>query len=88
LFGALQMQNYWLPAIMIVGSIISFYYYFGIIRQMFMRSNEQRPVYNTVPLQIVIWICALLTLALGIYPNIVNDFVFKSFNIFTDLFFS
>jgi NADH-quinone oxidoreductase subunit N len=87
LFGALQDREFWLAAIMIIGSIISFFYYFGIIRQMFMRSNESEPVFSTIPLQVTLWLCALLTLALGIYPNPLLDFIHSIFSPTADLFF-
>jgi NADH-quinone oxidoreductase subunit N len=87
LFGAIREQDIWLAAIMIVGSIISFFYYFGIIRQMFMRSNEQKTVFRSVPLQIVLWLCAILTLVLGIYPNLIVEFVGSLFSVPEDLFF-
>ncbi|MCG6197287.1 NADH-quinone oxidoreductase subunit N, partial [Anoxybacillus sp. LAT_38] len=35
--GAIAQENYWLAAIMIATSVVSYYYYFGIIRQMYMR---------------------------------------------------
>jgi NADH-quinone oxidoreductase subunit N len=86
LFGSLQDQQYWLSAVMIVGSIISFFYYFGIVRQMFMRNHESQKVFSNAPLQIVIWLCAILTLALGIYPNLVINFVESIYSLPTDLF--
>ncbi len=87
LFGSIREQDYWLAAVMIAGSIISFFYYFGIIRQMFMRSNEQKAVFRSVPLQVVLWFCAILTLALGLYPNLVLEFVSSLFSVPEDLFF-
>lgn len=45
LLGAASVKAYWLLAIMVLSSVISYYVYFGIIRQMFMRSagaTEQR----------------------------------------------
>jgi NADH-quinone oxidoreductase subunit N len=85
LFGTMQEQAFWLAAIMIIGSIISFFYYFGFIRQMFMRSNEQEPIYFSWPLQIVIWICTILTFALGIYPNIIIEFTHSTYQFLQDL---
>jgi len=70
LLSAAQMKDYWLAAIMIVTSVISYYFYFSIIRQMFMRTAETEAKLNVaVPTGIAIWICVAATLALGFLPN-------------------
>jgi NADH-quinone oxidoreductase subunit N len=88
LLGAVQAHQYWLAAIMIATSIISFYYYFTIIRQMFMRSNESSEVKLTGPLAVTIWLCAIATLLLGLVPHIVIEYIESVFSITFDLFFS
>lgn len=40
LLGAERAQAYWIVAIMVLSSVISYYFYFGLIRQMFMRSSN------------------------------------------------
>ncbi|RJX36912.1 NADH-quinone oxidoreductase subunit N [Paenibacillus pinisoli] len=40
LLGAERAQAYWIVVIMVLSSVISYYFYFGLIRQMFMRSSN------------------------------------------------
>ena len=74
LLSAVQMKDYWLAAIMVVTSVISYYFYFSIIRQMFMRTAETEAKLSVpVPTGIVAWICVVATLALGFLPNAFMD---------------
>ncbi|MDF2669353.1 MAG: dehydrogenase subunit [Paenibacillus sp.] len=87
LLGTLQVQKYWLAAILIGTSVISFYYYFGVIRQMFMRSTYNESEFESkVPAQIALWICAGATLALGIFPHIVLGVIESIFSLPYDFF--
>lgn len=75
LLGAANAKAYWLVAIMVVSSVISYYFYFGIARQMFMRSGGAAEdggngeIRIPVPTGIVIWVCAAATIALGLFPG-------------------
>lgn len=72
LAGSLQMHAYWLAAVMILTSVVSYYYYFRIVRQMFMRKLDGEvngKMTLPIPLAIVIWICAAATFILGIMPQ-------------------
>ncbi|MEC0225783.1 NADH-quinone oxidoreductase subunit N [Paenibacillus alba] len=72
ILGTMQTKQYWLGSLMILTSVVSLYYYFGIVRQMFMRSDyEPAEVKVSVPLGITVWLCALVGLALGFVPHIV-----------------
>jgi NADH-quinone oxidoreductase subunit N len=87
ILGALETHKYWLVAIMIGASVIAYYYYFGLIRQMFMRSDiEARDVKPTLPLAIVIWICTVVTLLLGFFPQVVLNYIQSIFSLGKDLF--
>jgi NADH-quinone oxidoreductase subunit N len=87
LLGTLQNQMYWLPAVMIATSIISYFYYFGIIRQMFMRSTSvEEPVVLKPTLQITIWICTVATVILGVYPQGLLRYFDQIFSLTRDLF--
>jgi NADH-quinone oxidoreductase subunit N len=89
LLGALETAKYWLAAIMIGTSVISYYYYFGLIRQMFMRSDmEDKDVKPTVPLAITIWICTAITLLLGFFPQVLLNYIQSIFMVGKDLFMS
>jgi NADH-quinone oxidoreductase subunit N len=88
LLGAASVKAYWLVAIMAVSTVISYYFYFGIIRQMFMRSNGDEEDVVTVPAVtgVVIWICAAATVALGILPGPLMKWIDTVFSIQADLF--
>jgi len=87
LLGAAQSQAYWIVAVMVAASAISYYFYFGIVRQMFMRAaTQETEVPVPVPAGIVIWLCAVLTVALGIIPGPVLGWINEHFSIFNDLF--
>ncbi|MCR8844766.1 NADH-quinone oxidoreductase subunit N [Paenibacillus sp. SC116] len=48
LLGAVATHTLWLAIVMMVTSVISFYVYFGFIRQMFMRNSESGSYSQTV----------------------------------------
>ncbi|OEH85452.1 NADH-quinone oxidoreductase subunit N [Desulfuribacillus stibiiarsenatis] len=73
--GVMTGQMYWLAAIMAVTSIISFYYYFGIIREMYMRDTDKRSILLPSTLSITIAICLVGTIGLGVFPNILTNFL-------------
>jgi NADH:ubiquinone oxidoreductase subunit 2 (subunit N) len=160
LLGAANGKYYWIVAVMVLSSVISYYFYFGLVRQMFMRSSsglldarEERQGYSEeigdartqadavigelaaadegsgeegqvakregdfaaanrtpdgghatvdlalsddagrpdgtvrvpVPAGIVIWTCAILTLALGVFPQPLVVVIDSVFSILTDL---
>jgi len=86
LMGTLQNQTYWLAAIMLATSVVSYYFYFSIIRQMFMRSDESSPIRTTPTLGITIWICTIGTVAMGAYPQGVLGWIQDMFKLTRDLF--
>ncbi|QYR22076.1 NADH-quinone oxidoreductase subunit N [Paenibacillus sp. sptzw28] len=87
LLGAAQSKAYWIVAVMVASSVISYYFYFRVIRQMFMRSTgEEKDVQVPATTGIAIWLCAILTVALGIVPGPVMDWVNGHFSILGDLF--
>lgn len=87
MLGTMQMHQYWLAAVMIGTSVVSFYYYFGVIRQMFLRSStEDTAIRSTVTSQITIWICAAATLLTGLFPHVVLRFIEHIFSVQSDLF--
>ncbi len=86
LIGTMQAHMYWLGGVMIITAVLSFYYYFGLIRQMFMRvDSEDRPIRITAPLGIVIWFCAGISLALGILPGLLLRYIDSIFSLTRDL---
>ncbi|QHT63480.1 NADH-quinone oxidoreductase subunit N [Paenibacillus lycopersici] len=85
LLGAAQSKDYWIAAIMVVSSVISYYFYFGLVRQMFMRSTSDAIVRVPVASGIVIWLCAAATVALGIVPGPVFDWINSHLSLVNDL---
>jgi len=87
LIGALHVHLIWLAIIMIVTSIVSYYYYFAIIKQMFMRSlASDSPVRLTNPQAITIWFCAGATVILGFFPQWLLNAVRDVYSLFGDFF--
>lgn len=88
MLGTLHMQMYWLAAIMIATSIASFYVYFSIIRQMYMRRDpEDAPLRINGSLGLSIWICVAATIVLGLFPNVVFAYLDSMFSLFADFFY-
>ncbi|GGG84896.1 NADH-quinone oxidoreductase subunit N [Paenibacillus radicis (ex Gao et al. 2016)] len=87
LMGAASAKAYWLVAIMVISSVISYYFYFAIVRQMFMRSSseEESEIRVSAPTGIVIWLCAGATVALGLMPGLLMDWIQAIFTIRGDL---
>lgn len=79
--GALAQENYWLGAIMIITSVISYYYYFGIIRQMYMRpGTSEAPMVVPKGIWAFILLMAVATVFFGAFPGLVTDYVQVHFN--------
>lgn len=87
MFGAMENHQFWLAAIMILTSVVSFYYYFGLIRQMFMRyDDEAKDVKLTMPLAITLWVCAAAGVVMGFFPHRVLGWIQDVFSLGTDFF--
>ncbi len=87
LLGTLQLRNYWLGLIMIITSVASFYYYFGIIRQMFMRTSEvAKQITIPIPLGLTIWISAAATVLMGLFPSPILRWIEGTFSLVSDFF--
>ncbi len=84
--GAVIVDGYVLAGIIVITSIISYFYYFRIVKQMYMRpgtTEAKMPVGKTV--QVLVLVLFLLTVLLGLFPNVLYDFLNNNF-IFTDIF--
>ncbi|MDQ0874567.1 NADH:ubiquinone oxidoreductase subunit 2 (subunit N) [Paenibacillus sp. V4I3] len=87
LLGSIQTQHYWLAGIMIGTSVVSYYYYFGFNRQMFMRSDyEGAEIRVSTPLGITLWLCTAVMLVMGFYPQGVLGWIGSVFTMTQDLF--
>ncbi|UQD53568.1 NADH-quinone oxidoreductase subunit NuoN [Bacillus methanolicus] len=78
--------HYVLASVMIATTIVSYYYYFGIMTQMFFRPAENgEKVIVPAGIGVVIAVCAAATILFGIMPNLALDFLHTNFD-FKDLF--
>lgn len=85
MFGAVANHQYWLAAVMILTSVISFYYYFGLVRQMFMRRDEEETVLRPAePLVITLWLCAAAGVLMGFFPHLLIEGISQIFSFTTD----
>ena len=71
LFSAAIEQGYiWLVVVAILTSVISLYYYAGVIKQMYFSvASDQSSIKTTVNLKVALIICVAGVLACGIYPQ-------------------
>ncbi|WP_077215046.1 NADH-quinone oxidoreductase subunit NuoN [Bacillus dakarensis] len=86
--GALitEPAHYVLAAVMIATTVVSYFYYFGILTQMFFRPAASMEKINIpIGLVIAIIISVAATILFGILPNIGFDFLHTNFNGFVDL---
>lgn len=73
--GVMTRGMYWLAAVMALTSICSFYYYFSIIKQMYMQPTYRETLKAPASLSVVVWFCLLGTLVLGVMPNLLTNFL-------------
>lgn len=79
--GALATDNYWLAAVMIITSVVSYYFYFGIIRQMYMRpGTSESSLHVPKGIAVFVLLLAVATVFFGAFPGLVTDFVQVHFN--------
>ncbi len=85
--GALMTEpaHYVLVSIMVAATVVSYYYYFGILTQMFFRpaADQEKPA-QPASVSIVIGVCACAVIVFGILPNLAIDFLQSNFNQFAD----
>ncbi|MFC5469638.1 NADH-quinone oxidoreductase subunit N [Cohnella suwonensis] len=85
LFGTAQTHDYWIGAILLVTTIVSYAVYFGIIRQMYLRSGSVDGGLEVPAASgIVIGLCVIATLALGVFPSPVMSWIHDTFSVFSD----
>ena len=86
--GALitEPAHYVLAAVMIATTVVSYFYYFGILTQMFFRpAASDEKITIPIGLIIVIIISVVSTILFGLFPNLGFDFLHVNFNGFVDL---
>jgi NADH-quinone oxidoreductase subunit N len=70
--AAIEQRLYWLVMVALLTSVVSLYYYAGIIRVMYFdRSNDEAPAFGvTGGARWALWIAALGVIAMGVYPTL------------------
>ena len=70
------MGNWWLPAVMIVTTVVSYAFYFSIVRQMYLRPGTGGARLEVPPaLGLLIAVAAAGTIVLGIFPGLAFDWM-------------
>jgi NADH-quinone oxidoreductase subunit N len=84
LFSAAIEQGFiWLVVVAVLTSVISLYYYLGVVRQMyFQATTEEGAIATGGMLKVALVICVLGILLFGIYPNIFIDFANQAAMVF------
>ncbi|CAM3839423.1 NADH-quinone oxidoreductase subunit NuoN [Mesobacillus zeae] len=85
--GALMVDpaHYVLVSIMIATTVVSYFYYFGILTQMFFRPAAHHEKIALQPGTVItVIICAAATVVFGIMPQLAFDFFNSNFNQFID----
>jgi len=80
--SALTVQSYYLAGIMVLTSVVSYFYYFNIIRQMYMRpGHTEAKLAVPYSMQFVVLLTFLGTFLIGLLPNVMLDFISQNFNL-------
>jgi NADH-quinone oxidoreductase subunit N len=84
LFSAAIEQGYiWLVVVAILTSVISLYYYLGVVRQMYFQTSTEENILATgAALKTALIICVIGVLLFGIYPNIFLNFASQAALVF------
>lgn len=80
-------KAYVLASVLIATTVISYFYYFGIMTQMFFRpAASQEKITVPVGIWITVILCALGTIAFGIIPGLALDFYNGNLDVLLDFF--
>jgi NADH-quinone oxidoreductase subunit N len=72
--AAIETGLLWLAVVAIINSVISLYYYAGVIRAMYvMPATSETPIPEPPALQVALGIAGLGTLIIGLYPQPIID---------------
>lgn len=75
-FNAIAGQSFWLAGIMVVTTVISYFYYFEIVRQMFFRPPQDLDKWRLpAGVAAAVAIGVVGTVALGVMPQAVFDYL-------------
>lgn len=72
--------HYVLAGVMMATTVISYFYYFGIMKEMFFHQSEEKTIQVPAGIAIVVGICLVGTIAFGIMPNLAFEFFYNNFD--------
>jgi NADH-quinone oxidoreductase subunit N len=77
--------HYVLASVMIATTVVSYFYYFGVMTQMFFRPAQDKSRFN-IPfgILVVLLVSVVVSVWLGVAPNTALDFLHNHFNGFQD----
>ena len=65
----------WLVVVGVINSVISAYYYFGVIKVMYLSSPEsEEPILSRFPIRLAVGVTTVGVLVFGVYPIVLLDF--------------
>jgi NADH-quinone oxidoreductase subunit N len=78
--------HYLLASIMIATTVVSYFYYFGVMTQMFFRPASDEGKFGNIPfgILIVLIVAVVASVLFGVAPNIAINFLHNHFNEFRD----
>jgi NADH-quinone oxidoreductase subunit N len=78
--------HYILAAIMIATTVVSYFYYFGVMTQMFFRPASDESKFTNIPFGIIVvlLVAVVASVLFGVAPNLAMNFLQNHFNEFSD----
>jgi NADH-quinone oxidoreductase subunit N len=84
--AAVKEGLYLLIAVGLINVVISMYYYLIVVKKMYVSEPRERsPLRVSGPIKVVVYICLAGTLAIGVYPQPVTDWVVSAILIFSNV---
>jgi len=84
--AAVKEGLYLLITVGLINVVISMYYYLIVVKKMYVSEPHDRsPLKVSGPIKVVVYICLAGTLAIGIYPQPVTDWVVSAILMFSNV---
>jgi NADH-quinone oxidoreductase subunit N len=83
--AAVKEGLYLLIAVGLINVVISMYYYLIVVKKMYVSEPRERsPLKVSGPIKVVVYVCLAGTLAIGVYPQPVTDWVVAAILVFSN----
>jgi NADH-quinone oxidoreductase subunit N len=84
--AAMKEGLYALIAVGLINIVISLYYYLIVVKKMYITEpHDSSPLKISGPIKAVVYVCLAGTLAIGVYPQPVTDWVVSAIMIFSNV---